>query len=150
MNTMIIFFLVALSIIVVIWLTSRLRLQAFIALFIVSLLLALLTIPPDKVIATLKDGFGSTMASIGFLIIFGAMIGVILDRTRATISIADFILLKTGTEDASVNCTMEEDAKNITANSQVSIKGICSGIGQGDEELGIRADVYLTRCILIK
>jgi len=102
MNTMIIFFLVALSIIVVIWLTSRLRLQAFIALFIVSLLLALLTIPPDKVIATLKDGFGSTMASIGFLIIFGAMIGVILDRTRATISIADFILLKTGTKRSAV------------------------------------------------
>lgn len=60
------------------------------------------------------------------------------------------ILLKTGTADASVNCTMEEDAKNITANSQVSIKGICSGIGQGDEELGIKADVYLTRCLLVR
>jgi GntP family gluconate:H+ symporter len=36
------------------------------------------------------------MASIGFLIIFGAMIGITLDRTGATISIASYILKKTG------------------------------------------------------
>jgi len=36
------------------------------------------------------------MASIGFLIIFGAMIGITLDRTGATVSIANFILSKTG------------------------------------------------------
>jgi gluconate:H+ symporter, GntP family len=36
------------------------------------------------------------MASIGFLIILGAMIGIALDKTRATISIANFILSKTG------------------------------------------------------
>jgi cytochrome c-type biogenesis protein CcmE len=60
------------------------------------------------------------------------------------------ILLKTNTGGASVNCTMEEDPGEIKINDTVSIKGICSGIGQGDEDLGIKGDVYLTRCFLIK
>ena len=60
------------------------------------------------------------------------------------------ILLKTTADGASINCTMEEDPGNINANDEVNIKGICSGIGQGDEDLGIKADVYLTRCFLIK
>ena len=60
------------------------------------------------------------------------------------------ILLKTNTGGASVNCTMEEDPGEINPGDTVNIKGICSGIGQGDEDLGIKGDVYLTRCFLIK
>ena len=36
------------------------------------------------------------MASIGFLIILGAIIGITLDKTGGTISIAKYILSKTG------------------------------------------------------
>jgi uncharacterized protein (DUF1330 family) len=60
------------------------------------------------------------------------------------------ILLKTNTGGAFINCTMEQDPGIISINTHVNIKGICSGIGQGDEDLGIKADVYLTRCVLIK
>ena len=60
------------------------------------------------------------------------------------------ILLKTTADGASINCTMEEDPGNINTNDEVNIKGICSGIGQADEDLGIKAVVYLTRCCLIK
>src|SRR4030042_3312977 len=88
--------LVAISIIAIIILTSTLKLKAFIALFLVSAFLALTTLPPETVVSTIKEGFGNTMASIGFLIIFGAMIGITLDRTGATVSIANFILSKTG------------------------------------------------------
>lgn len=88
--------LVVISILAIILLTSRYRISAFVALFLVSVALALATLPADKVITTIKEGFGNTMASIGFLIILGAMIGITLDRTGATISIANFILSKTG------------------------------------------------------
>lgn len=88
--------LVTFSILLIILLTSRLKLQAFVALFIVSVFLAFTTLPPEKVVSTIKEGFGSTMASIGFLIILGAMIGITLDKTGATVSIARFILSKTG------------------------------------------------------
>jgi len=88
--------LVAISIFAIIYLTSSLKLKAFVALFLVSVFLAFTTLPADTVVSTIKEGFGNTMASIGFLIIFGAMIGISLDRTGATISIANYILSKTG------------------------------------------------------
>lgn len=92
--------LVGISILAIIFLTSKLKLQAFIALFLVSVGLALVTLPAEKIVSTLKEGFGNTMASIGFLIIFGAMIGIILDKTGATISIARYILSKTGEQNS--------------------------------------------------
>lgn len=88
--------LVVVSIFLIILLTSKMKLQAFVALFIVSVFLAFTTLPPEKVVSTIKEGFGGTMASIGFLIILGAMIGITLDKTGATVSIARFILSKTG------------------------------------------------------
>ncbi len=88
--------LVAISILAIVYLTSSLKLKAFVALFLVSVFLAFTTLPADTVVSTIKEGFGNTMASIGFLIIFGAMIGITLDRTGATISIASYILSKTG------------------------------------------------------
>jgi GntP family gluconate:H+ symporter len=89
-------FLVLISIIAVVILTSRLKLKAFIALFIVSLFLAFTTLPAKVVVSTIKEGFGTTMASIGFLIILGAIIGITLDKTGGTLSIAKYILSKTG------------------------------------------------------
>jgi gluconate:H+ symporter, GntP family len=88
--------LVVISIIAIIILTSTLKLKAFVSLFLVSVFLAFTTLPPGEVVNSIKEGFGSTMASIGFLIIFGTMIGVTLDRTGATVSMANFILSKTG------------------------------------------------------
>ena len=60
------------------------------------------------------------------------------------------ILLETNSGGAYINCTMEENPENIKTNELVNIKGICSGIGQGDADLGILGDVYLTRCFIIK
>ncbi|MDO9339556.1 MAG: GntP family permease [Bacteroidales bacterium] len=88
--------LVCISIISIIILTSRLKLKAFIALFIVSLFLAFTTLPASTIVSTIKEGFGNTMASIGFLIILGAIIGITLDKTGGTLSIARYILSKTG------------------------------------------------------
>lgn len=88
--------LVGISIVVIIILTSSLKLEAFIALFLVSLLLAFTVLPVKTIISTIQEGFGSTMATIGFLIILGAIIGITLDRTGGTLSIARFILSKTG------------------------------------------------------
>lgn len=96
MNAFLIALLVLISIILIIILTTRLKLHAFIALFIVSLLLAFTTLPASSVIKTIKDGFGNTMGSIGFLIILGAIIGITLDHTGGTRSIAGYILSKTG------------------------------------------------------
>ena len=88
--------IVGISIIAIIILTSRLKLEAFIALFLVSIFLALAVLPVKTIVSTIQEGFGSTMGTIGFLIILGAIIGITLDKTGGTLSIARFILSKTG------------------------------------------------------
>jgi gluconate:H+ symporter, GntP family len=96
MSTLLTSILVIISIIAVILLTSSLKLKAFIALFLVSLFLAFTTLPPNTIVNTIKEGFGNTMASIGFLIILGAIIGITLDKTGGMLSISRYILSKTG------------------------------------------------------
>jgi len=96
MSTIVISTLVILSIGIVILLTSVWKLNAFIALFLVSLLLALAVMPEKNVVTMMKDGFGNTMASIGLLIILGTIIAILLDKTGAAITIANYILSKTG------------------------------------------------------
>jgi gluconate:H+ symporter, GntP family len=88
--------LVGISILAIIALTSKLKLEAFISLFLVSVFLAFAVLPAKTIVSTIQEGFGSTMASIGFLIILGAIIGIALDKTGGTLSIAKFILSKTG------------------------------------------------------
>ncbi|MDR2886503.1 MAG: GntP family permease [Bacteroidales bacterium] len=96
MNILTTSILVAISIIAIIILTSKFKLNAFIALFAASLFLAFATLPAGNTIGVLKDGFGGTMSSIGFLVILGAIIGITLDKTGGTLSIAKYILSKTG------------------------------------------------------
>jgi GntP family gluconate:H+ symporter len=88
--------LVVISIFLIVLFTSKYRLNAFIVLFLVAFFLAITTLPADTIIKTMKDGFGNTMASIGFLIIFGAIIGITLDKTGGTLAIVNYILAKTG------------------------------------------------------
>lgn len=96
MSILTISILVLLSIVLIVILTSVTKLNAFASLFIVSLLLAVIALPGKNVVEILKQGFGSTMASIGFLIIFGAIIAVVLEKTGGAVSIANYILSKTG------------------------------------------------------
>ena len=87
---------VAVSILSIIILTSKLKVNAFASLFIVSFVLAILTIPFDRIVDTMKTGFGNTMSSIAFIIIFGSTIAVILEKTGGAFSIANYIYSKAG------------------------------------------------------
>jgi GntP family gluconate:H+ symporter len=87
---------VLLSILLIVFLTSATKLNAFASLFIVSLLLAIVTLPDKHTVEILKQGFGGTISSIGFLIIFGAIIGVVLEKTGGAITIANSILSRAG------------------------------------------------------
>ncbi len=59
------------------------------------------------------------------------------------------ILLKTNTDGAFINCTMEQTTNNIKTGSKIAIKGICSGYNF-DAEMGIPGDVILIRSIVIQ
>ena len=56
------------------------------------------------------------------------------------------LFLKTNTAGAFINCSMQQTNINLKINDRTHIKGFCSGMGQGDADLDIKADVYLTSC----
>lgn len=56
------------------------------------------------------------------------------------------ILLKTNISNGSVNCTMEENIKNIKAGDMILIRGICIGYIGGDNDMQLPGDVFLIRC----
>ena len=80
--------------------TSVFKYNAFLSIYVISLLIALITLPMQDVVPTILTGFGNTMKSIGLIIIFGIILGLILDRTHATKSIAHSILRVTGKKNA--------------------------------------------------
>jgi hypothetical protein len=56
------------------------------------------------------------------------------------------ILLQTNIPDGSVNCTMEENMKDIKVGDTILLKGICMGYAGGDTEMELPGDVFLIRC----
>ena len=73
------------------------RLHAFVALILVSLLTALAAgIPFADVVPTLLDGFGTTLASVALLVGLGAMIGKLLEVTGGAQVLADTLVGRFG------------------------------------------------------
>ena len=62
------------------------------------------------------------------------------------------IQISTSVDGAFVNGTFDKinDGTEIKAGDTVELKGICNGMGEGDKDLGISGDVYLTRCYIVK
>jgi GntP family gluconate:H+ symporter len=74
--------------------TTKLKWPAFFVLLFSSVMLVLLTgIPLGDLGGLLGEGFGKTSASIGLLILFGSIIGVVLEHTRATERIAQSLMV---------------------------------------------------------
>jgi len=93
-----------------------------------------------------KDSSGSLEEYTGrILSVQGRVQSVSQNQQKETV-----ILLKTNSDGGYINCTMEEIKELPVPETEVNIKGICSGMGQGDAELGIMGDVYLTRGYLMK
>ena len=85
--------LLLLSIVLIIVLTTRLHVHAFLALFVVAMLYAFAAgMPLDQVVASINDGFGSTLGKIGLIIIFGVIIGSFLENSGAAFKLAQKIL----------------------------------------------------------
>ncbi|PRX97386.1 GntP family permease [Allonocardiopsis opalescens] len=85
------------AIVLLLFLIIRLRLHAFVALVLVSLLTAIATlIPPAEIVPTLLDGFGGTLASVALLVGLGAMIGRLLEVTGGAEVLANTLINRFG------------------------------------------------------
>lgn len=91
----------AVSVLVLLFLIMKVKLHAFLALVLVSLLVALATgIPLADVVSTLTSGFGSTLASVALLVGLGAMLGRLLDFSGGAQVLADSLIRRFGEQRA--------------------------------------------------
>jgi GntP family gluconate:H+ symporter len=96
-----------LSIAAIIFLTAKLKINAFYVLILVAICIGIIAgLPTEKVIQSIKEGFGNTLASIGLVIVFGTTLGVMLEKTGAAYSMAVFILRKVGDKNAPLAMTI--------------------------------------------
>ncbi len=85
--------LLIVAIIFIIIATSKFNLHPFLALLIVTYFIAFFAgIPLNRITGIITNGFGDTLKSIGIIIIAGTLIGVILEKSRATTTISQAII----------------------------------------------------------
>ena len=85
------------SIILMIVMISKLKVHPFLALMSISLVLAIVAgIDLSKIPAMIGVGFSGTFKSIGIVIIFGTIIGTVLEKTGAALKLADMVVKLVG------------------------------------------------------
>ena len=92
---LIIAFVVAIALMIL--LISKLRVHAFLSIMLVSLLFAFAAgIPQKDIPGVIGDGFSGTFRSIGIVIILGALVGTLLEKTGAALKMADSVVRVVG------------------------------------------------------
>jgi len=87
----------AISIAVMIYLSGKVKVNAFLVLLAVAFLMGLASgLGPVKTVQTIADGFGATLRSIGIVIALGTIIGYVLERTGGALSMAEAVLRVVG------------------------------------------------------
>lgn len=76
---------------------SKWKIHPFLSIMGVSLILALLAVPDITTIpGIIGAGFSGTFTSIGIVIIFGALVGLLLEKTGAALKMADCVVKLVG------------------------------------------------------
>lgn len=87
----------AIAIILMILMISKFKVHPFLALMSISLVLAIVAgIDLSKIPAMIGVGFSGTFKSIGIVIIFGTIIGTVLEKTGAALKLADMVVKLVG------------------------------------------------------
>jgi GntP family gluconate:H+ symporter len=85
--------LLLIAVVIIIVATGKVKINAFVVLILIAFIYGLaIGIPAMDVIKAIKDGFGGTLASIGIVIIAGTIMGYILEKTGAALSMTKAIL----------------------------------------------------------
>ena len=85
------------AIVAMILLISKLKVHPFLAIMGISLLLAIVAgIPLTQIPGVIGSGFSGTFTSIGIVIILGAFIGSVLEKTGAALKLADMVISLVG------------------------------------------------------
>jgi gluconate:H+ symporter, GntP family len=151
-------FIIAGAILFIVVACSRLHWHPFLALLVTALLTGLFVGLPIKDIAKIaNEGFGNMMTHIGLVVVLGTLIGTVLEKTGATLRIANGIVRLFGKDKPVLAITiigavvgipifcdsgfviLNGLAKPLSLESRKSYTAIVSGLAGG---------LYITHCFL--
>ena len=100
MQTFLLFAIIILSVVLMVLAISKLKMHPFIVMLLIAMAVGLIWgalypesgLTPTEVVNQVKGGFGSIMTSIGIVILCGTIIGTILEKTGAALTMANTIL----------------------------------------------------------
>jgi gluconate:H+ symporter, GntP family len=85
------------GILCIVVLTARYGLHPFFALLIACFIVGFgVQLPLADIVKAIKEGFGHIMMSLGFVIVLGTALGIVLERNRSTLVMANVILKTVG------------------------------------------------------
>lgn len=97
MSAIFMFAVIVLAVVAMVIAISKFNQHPFLVLVVVAVVVGLVCgIPTEDVISTVKSGFGNILASIGIVILAGTIIGTILEKTGAALTMANSILKVVG------------------------------------------------------
>ena len=110
MQTFLLFALIILSVVLMVIAISKMKMHPFIVMLVIAMIVGLVWgvlypesgLTPTKVVNEVKNGFGSIMTSIGIVILCGTIIGTILEKTGAALTMANTILKVVGQKNSVV------------------------------------------------
>ncbi|MEN6476753.1 MAG: GntP family permease [Rectinema sp.] len=89
--------LLLLAVVLIVVLTGKFKVNAFLALIGIAFAYGLaIGLPSLEVVKNVKNGFGNTLTSIGIVIVAGTIMGTILEKTGAALSMTQAILKLVG------------------------------------------------------
>jgi|SRR5690554_1024196 len=101
------FIIVLVAICGMIYLISKRKWHPFLVLLLAALFVGLATkMEVNELIKTITGGFGNILGNIGIVIISGTIIGTILEKTGAALTMANFILKIVGKEKAPLTMSL--------------------------------------------
>jgi GntP family gluconate:H+ symporter len=85
------------SVLLIVFMTSKLKVHPFIVLLLVAILYGIVTgMPLNQIIESVNKGFGNTLGGIGMIIILGVIIGAFLENSGGAYALAEKVLQFTG------------------------------------------------------
>lgn len=110
MQTILLFATIIIAVLMMVLAISKLKMHPFIVMLVIAMVVGLFWgvvdpdsgLTPTEVVNQVKSGFGSIMTSIGIVILCGTIIGTILEKTGAALTMANFILKVVGEKNSVV------------------------------------------------
>lgn len=110
MQTFMLFATIIIAVVLMVLAISKLKMHPFIVMLVIAMAVGLFWgivdpdsgLTPTEVVNQVKSGFGSIMTSIGIVILCGTIIGTILEKTGAALTMANAILKLVGEKNSVV------------------------------------------------